>query len=250
MEAATLAGAYPGRFKLGIGHGLPAWVKQMQLYPKSPLGSLREAVTGVKRLLAGETLTEQADYYGYDNIQLTHPAPSLKVLAAVLGPKSVDLCAEIADGMVISVLAGPKYVQTVKERIDAVRAASGLAGSFEFVTYALASVGNDRAEARAKVRPVSAFYLGAVGPTLITGVYGANEKLAELVERGGAAAVEEGMPDDWLDWLAIAGEPGDCIEGIKNMFAAGATSVVLCIVPSNELATQLEFFGREVLPAL
>lgn len=250
MEAATLAGAYPGRFKLGIGHGVPAWVKQMQLYPKSSLASLREAITGVKRLLAGETLTEQAPYYGYDKVQLTHPAPDLKVLAAVVGPKSVDLCGEIADGMVISVLAGPQYVRTVKQRIEAVRAARHLAGSFEYVTYALASVGNDRAEARAKVRPVAAFYLGAVGPTLITGVYGANEKLAELVARGGAAALEQEMPDDWLDWLAIAGKPGDCVEGIKNLFAAGATSVVLCIVPSDELATQLEFFGREVLPAL
>ena len=110
MEASTLANAYPGRFTLGIGHGVPAWVAQMHLTPKSVLGSMREAITDVKRLLAGETLTQAGAYYGYEDVALTHPAPGLKVLGAAVGPKSVDLCAEIADGMVISVLAGPQYV--------------------------------------------------------------------------------------------------------------------------------------------
>ena len=58
MEASTLANAYPGRFTLGIGHGVPAWVAQMHLTPQSVLGSMREAITDVKRLLAGESLTQ------------------------------------------------------------------------------------------------------------------------------------------------------------------------------------------------
>ena len=250
MEASTLAGAYPGRFKFAIGHGVPAWVKQMKLNPKSTLDSFREAVTGVKRLFVGETLTEQGQYYGYDDVQLSHPAPDLKVLGAVIGPNSIDLCAEITDGMVISVLSGPKYVQTVKERIASIRDARGLPREYEMVTYVLTCVGNERAEARTKLLPVTAFYLSATGPTLMTEVYGANEKLVELIDRGGAAALEEGMPDDWYDWLGIAGEPGDCVKGIKDLFAAGATSVVLCITPAKELATQLDLIAREVLPAL
>ena len=250
MEASTLANAFPGRFTLGIGHGVPAWVAQMHLTPKSVLGSMREAITDVKHLLAGESLTQAGAYYGHDKVALTHPAPDLKVLAAVVGPKSVDLCAEIADGMVVSVLAGPHYVATVRERIAQVRRAQGLPEDFELVVYALASVGEDRAAARAKVRPVTAFYLEAMGPTLITGVYDANEALAGMIEQGGAAAIEADMPDDWLDWLVVAGQPDDCRTGIEALFEAGATRVVLCVVPSEELSTQLEIFGSEVLPGL
>ena len=250
MEASTLANAYPGRFTLGIGHGVPAWVAQMHLTPKSVLSSMREAITDVKRLLAGETLTQAGAYYGHDRVSLTHPAPGLKVLGAAVGPKSVDLCAEIADGMVISVLAGPHYVAAVRKRIARVRRVQGLAEDFALVVYALASVGDDRAAARAKVRPATAFYLEAMGPTLITGVYDANEALAGMIEAGGSAAIEAGMPDDWLDWLAVAGRPEDCRAGIDALFDAGATKVVLCIVPSEELPTQLEIFGREVLAAL
>ena len=172
----------------------------MHLTPKSVLGSMREAITDVKRLLAGETLTQAGAYYGYDAVSLTHPAPELKVLGAAVGPKSVDLCAEIADGMVISVLAGPRYVATVKERIARVRRAQGLPEDFALVVYALASVDADREAARAKVRPATAFYLEAMGPTLITGVYDANEALVGMIDAGGAAELEAGMADDWLDW--------------------------------------------------
>ena len=250
MEASTLANAYPGRFTLGIGHGVPAWVKQMHLYPKSVLGSMREAITDVKRLLAGEILTQAGAYYGYDEVSLTHPAPDLQVLGAAVGPKSVDLCAEIADGMVLSAMAGPRYVATVRERIAMARRERGLPEDVELVTYALASVGEDRAAARAKVRPMISFYLEAMGPTLITGVYDANEALVEMTREGGAAAIEAGMPDDWLDWLAVAGTPEDCRTGIEALFDAGATRVVLCIVPTEALPTQLEIFGRDVLPGV
>jgi len=250
MEASTLANAYPGRFTLGIGHGVPFWVAQMHLTPKSVLGSMREAITDVKRLLAGESLTQAGAYYGYDEVTLTHPAPDLQVLGAAVGPKSVDLCAVIADGMVLSAMAGPRYVATVRERIANVRRECGLPEDVELVTYALASVGEDRAAARAKVRPMIAFYLEAMGPTLITGVYDANEALAGMIEAGGAAAIEADMPDDWLDWLAVAGPPDDCRAGIEALFEAGATRVVLCVVPSEELPTQLEILGSEVLPGL
>ena len=250
MEATTIAGAFPGRFTLGVGHGVPAWTRQMKLYPKSVLTAMRESITAVKRLKNGETLTEQGDYFGYDNVSLTHPSPDLDVLAAVVGPKSIDLCAEIADGLLISALAGPEYVRTVSKRIKEQRRANGLSEDCRFVTYALTAVGDDRAAARAKVRAVCAFYLDAMGPTLLTEVYGVNDRIAAMQAEGGAAAIEEQMPDDWVDFLAIAGNSADCVRGIQAQAEAGSTSVILCVVPSEELPTQLDILGRDVISAL
>jgi alkanesulfonate monooxygenase SsuD/methylene tetrahydromethanopterin reductase-like flavin-dependent oxidoreductase (luciferase family) len=248
MEAATLAGAFPGRFTLAMGHGVPAWTRQMKLYPKSVLTAMRESVTSVKRLLAGETMSGEGEYFGFENVTLTHPAPTLQVLTAVVGPKSIDLTAEISDGMLIGALAGPEYVRTVSQRIKTQRPDGGK--NFPFVTYVMTSVARRREEARAKVRPSTALYIDAMGPTLLTGAYGVNDQVAAFISAGGAAAVEEKMPDEWLDWLAIAGEPAECVNGIQNMFAAGSTSVVLCIVPSEELPEQLDMISREVLPKL
>lgn len=249
MEAATLAGAFPGRFdSLGVAHGVPAWMKQIGLYPKSVLGSLNESVTAIKRLAKGETVTADGEYYKFDQVKLLHPAPNLKVMTAVVGPKSVDMTARIADGMLISVLAGPKYIRAVSEQIQAVRKQNGLTEPFELVTYVLACVGKDRKLVRQKVRDATAFYLEAMGATLMTSVYVPDSEVNALLARGGGAALAKNLPEDWLDWLAIAGDPSDAVAAIKSHFAAGATSVVLCIVPSEELPEQLGLIGKEVLP--
>ena len=73
MEFATLGRAYPGRFLPGIGHGVPAWTKQMGLYPKSPLSVLREIATTVRRLIEGETLDESGHY-----TSTRSPSPTLR----------------------------------------------------------------------------------------------------------------------------------------------------------------------------
>jgi alkanesulfonate monooxygenase SsuD/methylene tetrahydromethanopterin reductase-like flavin-dependent oxidoreductase (luciferase family) len=246
MEATALALAFAGRFHvLGLGHGVPAWMRQMKLFPKSVLTSLREAIVTIKRLVQGETLTEQGEYYGFDAVKLTHIAPDLKVMGAVVGPKSVELCAQVSDGLQVSVLAGPEYIRQVVAHSARTRAAAGLSPDYDIVTYVLACIGPDRAAARQKIRPVCAFYLEAVGPTAMTEAYGVNDTVKALIAKGTTAA---DMPDDWLDWLAISGTPRDAIAAIEALYDAGSTSVVLCIVPTEELEEQLELIGREVLP--
>jgi len=248
MEAATLAGVHPGRLKVAIGHGVPAWTAQMKLRPKSFLKSFGECTSAVKRLLKGETLSEDGEYYSYDAVMLTHPAPELDVLGAVVGPKSTDLCAEISDGIVLSVLSGPKYVAQVKENVEKIRSAKGLPAKFDIVTYVLASVGDDREETRNALKGVAAFYLEAMGATLMTGVYGANEQLQQMIDAGGADAIAENMPDEWMDWLTIGGTPEDCIQSIRNLFDAGTTSIVLCLMPTSGIDAQINRFSETVLP--
>ena len=48
MELSTLSRVYGGRLIAGIGLGVPAWVRQMGLHPRSPLSALRECVTAIK----------------------------------------------------------------------------------------------------------------------------------------------------------------------------------------------------------
>ena len=55
MEIAGISRAFPGRFRPGIGLGLPDWLRQMGIMPAKPVAALRESVTSVRRLLAGET---------------------------------------------------------------------------------------------------------------------------------------------------------------------------------------------------
>ena len=91
MEIATTARAHPDRFLAGIGHGVPAWTRQLGLYPKKPLAVYREVVTTVRRLLCGETVSQDDGHYTLDSIVLTHSAPDVRLLGGVIGPKSLQL---------------------------------------------------------------------------------------------------------------------------------------------------------------
>ena len=247
MEISTLASAYPGRLRVGIGHGVPAWTKQMGLYPKSQIRALREAVTSIRRLLAGETVNESG-HFQFEAIQLQHPADGVPIYTGVVGPKSLALSGEVADGTVISALAGPKYVEYARKLIA--DASATRVGEHTLPVYALYCVDEDRGKARSVARSVAAFYLSAMGPTALTEVYGINDVLKDLIAQGGPESVAAEMPDEWLDWLTIAGEPEECAERIKLRHAAGASSVVLAPVPAETTETQIQLTAARVLPKL
>ncbi|MCE2530220.1 MAG: LLM class flavin-dependent oxidoreductase [Acidimicrobiia bacterium] len=247
MEFATLDRAYPGRFLPGIGHGVPAWTKQMGLYPKSPLGVLREVATSVRRLVEGETLDESGNYT-FNSVTLTHPSPGMKILGGVVGPKSLQMSGELMDGTVLSVLAGPRYVEYSIEHTSRGMAKAGRSGDHLLPTFALFAVDEDGDAARAAAKGVLAFYLFAVGPTPLTGVYDANPALIDMIQRGGPEAVAEEMPDEWFDQFAVVGTPAECTTKIEGLRAAGASSVVLFPVSPDQSRAQLEIASREILP--
>jgi 5,10-methylenetetrahydromethanopterin reductase len=248
MEAATLGNAFPGRFELAIGHGVSIWVRQMGLNHKSPLTSFREGVTAIKRLLAGETVDEEGEYFKFRDVKLHEASPNVPVLGGVIGPKSVDLAGEVADGLIVSVLAGPNYVAQSRNRIETARKQHGRANGALLPVLAITCLDPDVATAKATLRQVAAFYLAAVGPTDLTGAYGVNEHLAGLIAKGGLDAVAGEMPDEWLEWLGIYGSPDHCKDQIQALSDAGATSIALMFSPHETISQQMTHAATHILP--
>jgi alkanesulfonate monooxygenase SsuD/methylene tetrahydromethanopterin reductase-like flavin-dependent oxidoreductase (luciferase family) len=248
MEISTLSRAYPGRLLPGIGLGVPAWVEQMGLTPRSQLGAMRECVTSVRRLLAGEELTQTGASFSFDNVQLTYPAQEQPpVYMGVIGPKMLELSGEVADGTIGSVLASPQYVTWARERIAAGRTKAGRSGHHPFAAFAMFLVDGDGAAAKREIRKAMAFYLAAMPSNAMTEVYGIKEAAIELA-KGGPEAVEREMPDEWVEDLVIAGEPDECAEKIRRFLAAGADSVVLFPVGAERTREMVELAAATVLP--
>jgi alkanesulfonate monooxygenase SsuD/methylene tetrahydromethanopterin reductase-like flavin-dependent oxidoreductase (luciferase family) len=251
MEVATISRMYPGRLLPGIGLGVPAWIQQMGLQPPSQLAALRESVTSVRRLLAGEELTETGRVFAFDRVKLTHPpAETLPIYLGVLGPKGLELSGEVADGTVVSVLASPAYVRWLRERTAAGAARGGRTGHHRVATFALCHVAKHGAAAKAAARATLAFYLWAVGPTALTEVYGVNDQLRDMLERGGADLIARELPDAWVDDLAIAGDPDEVATRIRALLDAGSDSVALFPVPFEQADEVIELAAAEVLPLL
>lgn len=250
METATLARAYPGRFLPGIGHGVPFWTDQMGVTARSPLTALTECVNGVRGLLAGDTLDAEGKYFTFRSVTATHPAEQqVPILTGVLGPKSLRLSGEIADGTVMSVLAGTAYLEAALGHIREGMAASGRTEHL-VPTFALFSVGKNGKQARAAVRPALAAYITAVGPhNPLTGAFGYNDRIAELLEQR-PDTMAESLPEEWIDTLAVAGDPDEVAARIGALRAAGATSVVLSPVNAESALDELELTASAVLPQI
>jgi 5,10-methylenetetrahydromethanopterin reductase len=251
MEVSTLARMHPGRVRPGIGLGVPSWVRQMHLMPRSRVGAMRECVSALRRLLAGEELTEQGEYFSFNEVKLTYPPPDpVPVFMGIIGPKMLHLSGEIADGTIGSVMAGTRYLAWARERIAAGRAAAGRNGAAHpFAAFTMFSIDPDGERARAAIRPTMAFYLAADPVNAMTEVYEIAEKTGALAEDG-PAAVEAGIEEAWLEDLVVAGNPDECTEKIQALLAAGADTVVLFPTPAERAEEMLRLAAAEVLPRL
>jgi len=251
MELSTLSRTYNDRLIAGIGLGVPAWVRQMGLHPRSPLSALRECVTATKALLRGETVDTIGAVFSFNDVTLVYPeigAPT-PVRMGVIGPKMLQLSGEVADGSVLSVSAGHDYVRWAKARIDEGRARAGRTDRHPITVFAIYAVDDDGGAARASARARLAFYRqnGANG---LTDVYGISDELNALVKRGGYEAVLNEMPDQWVEDLTIAGTPEECAAKISAFYAAGADSVALFPVATDQLDQIIRLTTERVLPEL
>jgi alkanesulfonate monooxygenase SsuD/methylene tetrahydromethanopterin reductase-like flavin-dependent oxidoreductase (luciferase family) len=253
MEIASIDRLYPDRMWPGIGLGVPHWVEQMGLLPKSPLTALRETVVNVRKLLAGEEITFEGKVHSFDKVALTHPsATNPPIYMGVIGPKMLNLSGEVADATLVSVLAGTKYLGWLGERVKEGQAKAGREGEHHRVsTFALYAVDKDSAKAKAEARAVTAFYLAAVPKSALTDVYGIADELWDMYERGGENAAEliaREMPDQWIEDLVVAGDPDEVAEKIQALIDAGSDSVALAPVAADRAAEVVAMTAAEVLP--
>lgn len=190
MEAATLHRLFPGRVVLGVGHGVQDWMGQVGARVESPLTLLREHLLALRALLAGERVTVEGRYVKLDGVALdwppTAPAP---VLAGAVGPRSVRLTGEAADGTILDAQVPPDGVRKALALIEEGRAEAGRTGP----------------------HPVTVYLAAATGP-------GARERLRAELERAGRAHVPG---------LGAAGDAQTVAEAVRRVAEAGATTVVL-----------------------
>jgi 5,10-methylenetetrahydromethanopterin reductase len=243
MEAGAIAGAFPGRFKLGFGSGVPAWLDMMGIAHSAPLGTMRETVNSVRALLRGEQVGE-GKYFSSTDIKLTFPPEKVPpIYVGATGPKMLSLAGELADGVLMSVLATPRFVANARAVIDAARRPG--AAPAEVTTFAIFSLADTIQEARDKARPVVAEYL-SLGMTYLSDGADITDEVNALIEKGGHRAVLEGMPDEWIDRLGVIGDAATCRATIEAMVQAGADEIALVPVEAEGLVAKIARTGVDL----
>jgi alkanesulfonate monooxygenase SsuD/methylene tetrahydromethanopterin reductase-like flavin-dependent oxidoreductase (luciferase family) len=73
MEVATLHRLFPGRVNVGVGHGVQDWMAQVGARVESPITLLREYLTALRALLAGERVSVEGRYVRLADVALDWP---------------------------------------------------------------------------------------------------------------------------------------------------------------------------------
>lgn len=212
MEAATLLRLFPDRVILGVGHGVQQWMGQAGARVSSPMTLLREHLTALRALLRGERLTVQGRYVTLDDVALDWPpttAPA--VLAGAVGPRTLRLAGEVADGTILDSGNPPEAVRRARGLIDEGRAAAGRTDRHRLVVFMQAATGPD-----------------------------ATARLRAEFEQWGTADVAD---------LGAAGDAATIAGAIDRLAQAGADTVAL--VPTADepdLEAFVRFVAEEVRP--
>ncbi|MCE6996516.1 LLM class flavin-dependent oxidoreductase [Saccharothrix sp. S26] len=230
MEVATLAQLFPGRIDIGIGHGMPGWMRSVGEWPASPLTLLEEYLRAVTALLRGEPV-EPGEYVRLDGVSLEPacvPADPPPVLAGVRGPRSLALSGRVADGTILAEPTTPEYARAALAHVDATR-------PHRLVGYNVAAVHADASVAVDAVR-AGLEWIGEPdwAPHLAPLPFAA-EFAALRRECGSREDFVRRLPEEWVRRLAVTGTPEDAKARLAELFAAGVDSVVLIPIGPDPL---------------
>jgi alkanesulfonate monooxygenase SsuD/methylene tetrahydromethanopterin reductase-like flavin-dependent oxidoreductase (luciferase family) len=213
MELATLERAFPGRVRIGVGHGVQDWMGQIGARVSSPMTYLREYLTCLTALLRGETVTYSGRYVQLADVRLEWPPnPNVELLAAATGPRTLALSGELSSGTILTSGTTPDELREALGHINSGRQRAGRAEAHSIVVDIVAATGAD-----AHAAAVRELEFWQVDPTKDVAVYGSAQDIARAAHR----------------WLA-----------------AGADTVVLQPAADVDISSFVAFVGSEVAPLL
>jgi F420-dependent oxidoreductase-like protein len=250
MTAAGLDYVSEGRFTLGLGASGPQVIEGFHGVPyHAPLGRTREIVEICRKLWKREErLTYDGRYYtlplpaekgtglGKPLKIINHPVrPRIPVLVAAIGPKNVELTAEIAEGWEPIFYLPEKAADVWGASLAAGRARRDPAlGNLDIVGQAHLAIGEDVEGLRELGRPMAALYIGGMGAkgknfyNDLCRRYGWEKEADEIQDlylSGKKKAAAEKVPAELLEKMSLIGAESHVKERLAAMKASGVTTL-------------------------
>ncbi len=250
MTAMTLDALSGGRMLVGIGLSGPQVVEGWHGVPYGrPNVRLREYVTILRKIWAREEPLEfhgreyDIPYRGPGATGLGKPLKSilhgrlLPIYLATLGPRNIQLTAEIADGW-IPAFFSPYRMDVFRPDIEAGFARAGNKGwkDFEIVASCAVVITDDVKAGLAATKPGIALYVGGMGAreknfyNELMHRYGYGEaarRIQELYLAGRKAEAEAAVPDELADELSLIGPEARIRERFRAWQDAGVGTLLV-----------------------
>lgn len=269
MTAAGLDFVSDGRFRLGIGTSGPQVMEGFHgVAFDAPLGRTREVVEICRKVWRRERVQYDGKYYqlplpadrgtglGKPLQLINHPVRErIPITIAALGPKNVELTAEIAEGWQPVFYLPEKADSVWGEALKTGAAKRDPAlGPLDIMVHASLAIGENVEDRLAWAKPQLALYLGGMGAkgrnfyhNLATR-YGYGEvadKIQELYLSGRKREAIDLVPDELVRGMSLVGPRGFIVERLAAFAEAGVTT--LLVSPMATDAEESVRFVEEVL---
>ena len=257
MTAAGLDFVSDGRFRLGIGTSGPQVMEGFHgVAFDAPLGRTREIVEICRQVWRRERVQYQGKHYqiplpadrgtglGKPLKLINQPVRErIPITIAALGPKNVELTAEIAEGWQPVFYLPDKAASVWGEALAAGAAKRDPAlGPLDVMVHASLAIGDDVDERLAWVKPQLALYIGGMGAkgrnfyhNLATR-YGFGEvadRIQELYLSGRKQEAIDIVPDELVRGMSLIGPRGYVTERLAAFAEAGVTTLLLAPVSAD-----------------
>ena len=251
MTAAGLDFVSDGRFRLGIGTSGPQVMEGFHgVAFDAPLGRTREVVEICRKVWRRERVQYDGKYYqlplpadrgtglGKPLQLINHPVRErIPITIAALGPKNVELTAEIAEGWQ-PVFFLPEKAHTVwGDALAAGKAKRDPAlGPLDVMVHTSLAIGDDVEDRLSWVKPQLALYLGGMGAVgrnfyhNLATRYGYGEvadKIQELYLSGKKGEAINLVPDEMVRAMSLVGPRGFIAERLAAFAEAGVTTLLV-----------------------
>jgi F420-dependent oxidoreductase-like protein len=249
MTAAGLDYVSDGRFTLGLGASGPQVIEGFHGVPyDAPIARTREVIDICRQVWRRETLQHQGKHYtiplppeqgtglGKPLKLINRPVRErIPILIAALGPKNVELAAEIAEGWQPIFYLPEKAQDVWGQALSTGQAKRDPAlGNLDVFAGPALAIGENVEPLREFVKPQLALYIGGMGAkgknfyhTLATSYgYGAQaDRIQELYLAGDKQGAAKVVPDQLVRDVSLIGTPGFVKERVAAFREAGVTTL-------------------------
>jgi alkanesulfonate monooxygenase SsuD/methylene tetrahydromethanopterin reductase-like flavin-dependent oxidoreductase (luciferase family) len=237
LTAAALQRYSAGRFSLGIGASSPPLTEGLHgIAWDQPATRLRDTVTAVRALLAGERLPNPAP--GSRPLRLgALPQTPVPIMLAALSAPSIRLAGELADGWAPFLWARSR-IDDARDLLSQGEARSELATPTKVSVGVPVALGPDEASARRLAAWWLSTYLlrmGPLYPRMLADRFGMSAAVDALIDAAGSNGQAElpAAADELAHQVTLMGTYDQAAEAIAAWFAAGADSVHLVLAPGQ-----------------
>ncbi|WP_061299141.1 LLM class F420-dependent oxidoreductase [Herbidospora cretacea] len=247
MTAAGLDYVSDGRFTLGLGASGPQVIEGFHGVPyTAPLGRTREVIEIARKVWKRERLEYQGKHYTMPLQGGTGRGKPLKlinapvreripIVVAAIGPKNVELAAEMAEGWLPIFYMPEKAADVWGSSLAAGEAkrAEEL-GSLDVIATATLAIGDDVSGLLEFGRPMAALYIGGMGAkgknfyNDLAVRYGYEKEAAGIQDLYLAGKKEEAaalVPYDLLEKMSLIGSEGFVRDRLAAMRESGVTTI-------------------------